>query len=206
MSKLGRFGAIGLILAILVWTAVVLFPDQAQIPVRFVSHRGPGALLVREPAISWIESTPESQGIDQAKLKKLSDSLSTLRTSGFLVLRNNYLVHEWYRERKGMSNQHYTAAAAKAVVAGLILLVAVDDGWISLEDPVWKYVPSWRSDPWKSKVTIRQTASHRSGMEDIWGGEYTKQGAARFDVALDHAALLFEPGTRQSYSVQLFTC
>lgn len=55
---------------------------------------------------------------------------------------------------------------AKALVGGMSLLVAMSDGLIAPDDPACKYIAEWRSDPIKSKITIRQLATHTSGIED----------------------------------------
>lgn len=70
------------------------------------------------------------------------------------------------RARLGPDKPHGTASMAKALVGGMSLLVAMSDGLIAPDDPACKYIAEWRSDPIKSKITIRQLATHTSGIED----------------------------------------
>ncbi len=73
----------------------------------------------------------------------------------------------------------------------------VDDGYVALNDLAVRYIPDWERMPMRSRITLRQLASHQSGMEDLWRGDYQRQRSDRFRVALDKASIDFEPGTRQ---------
>ncbi len=60
---------------------------------------------------------------------------------------------------------------AKAVVGGVSLAVAMSDGRITLDDKAAKFIPPWKDDPLKSRITIRQLGSHTSGIEDAEEGD-----------------------------------
>jgi CubicO group peptidase (beta-lactamase class C family) len=104
---------------------------------------------------------------------------------------------------------------AKALIGGVSLAVAVDDGRIALNDPVSKFVSQWRADPQKAKITIRQLGSHTSGLSDAedgelpheqltgWQGDFWKRlqpPRDPFTIARDDCPVLFEPGTDRQYS------
>jgi CubicO group peptidase (beta-lactamase class C family) len=110
---------------------------------------------------------------------------------------------------------HGTASLAKAIVGGLSLSVAMSDGRIGLDDPAAKFIPQWRGDPRRSRITLRQFGSHTSGIEDAeadgepheqltgWKGDFWKRLAVPndpFTIARDRASLLFEPGEKMQYS------
>ncbi|HEY1379047.1 MAG TPA: serine hydrolase [Gemmataceae bacterium] len=166
-------------------------------------------------AFAWETATPESQGMSSVKLEAIKDALAARKTTGFLVVRNDKIVYEWYAPGWSATKPHGTASLAKALVGGMSLAVAVTDGRIALDDPVAKYVPQWKADQRKAKTTIRQLGSHTSGLEDSsvegvshtnepgWKGEFWKRLSPPrdpFTLARDEAAVLFEPGTRLSYS------
>jgi len=159
-----------------------------------------------KPNIPWESATPESMDFDSAKLSTLRDSLSQLETTGFLVVRKNRIVDEWYEEGHGPNKTHYTASLQKAIAGSMALLVELNDDRISLEDPVWKYIPAWKDDAMKSKITIRHLITHSSGIDDVSGDEpgwkhiYHNELDQRFPLALDKPVVLFEPGSRYSYS------
>jgi CubicO group peptidase (beta-lactamase class C family) len=164
---------------------------------------------------SWLTATPESQGMSSQKLEALRDSLASHKTTAFLVVRNDKIVYEWYAAGQGPTTKHYTASMAKAIGGGLSTAVAMSDGRIAPDDRAAKYVPQWKDDPRKSKITIRQLGSHTSGIEDAeadnlphdkltgWKGDFWKQLAPPrdpFTLSRDAAPALFEPGEKMQYS------
>src|SRR5437762_7477486 len=102
---------------------------------------------------AWQTATPESQGMSQAKLDALKDTLART-TNAFLVIRNDKIVYEWYAAGHSATTKEGTASLAKALVGGLSLGVAISDGRISLDDRAARYIPQWQNDAQKSKITI----------------------------------------------------
>src|SRR3954447_12397819 len=136
---------------------------------------------------TWQTAAPASQGMSAEKLDALKDALAVRKTTGFLVVRNDTIVYEWYAPGWSATKPHGTASLAKALVGGMAVAVAVTDGCVALDDPVAKFVPQWRGDPQKSKITIRQLGSHTSGLADAeqdrmphdkltgWQGDFWKR-------------------------------
>src|SRR5207248_2786475 len=114
----------------------------------------------------WTVASAASQGMSQERLDALKDRMIQHKTAALLVVRNDKIVYEWYAPDHGPTKPHGTASLAKALVGGLSLAVGMTDGQISLDDPVSKFIPEWKNDPRKSKITIRQLGSHTSGVED----------------------------------------
>ncbi|HEX4591484.1 MAG TPA: serine hydrolase [Gemmataceae bacterium] len=163
----------------------------------------------------WQSATPESQGLSGPKLDSLRDELARRRTRAFLVIRNDKLVYEWYAKGVTAESKQGTASLAKAVVAGLSLAVAMTDRRIRIDDPAVKYVPAWKDDPEKSKITVRHLGSHTSGLADStavgvrnenqpgWRGDFWKRLPPPddpFTIARDKVPLVFEPGRQFQYS------
>jgi len=98
----------------------------------------------------------------------------------------------------GSVSKQFTAAA---------VLTLVDDGKLSLDDPVRKYIPELPE--YGAPLTIRHMLTHTSGLRD-WGSLAAIAGWPRGDRVHTHAhvvdilsrqmALNFTPGTRWSYS------
>ena len=82
----------------------------------------------------WENGAPESEGMSSARLEALTKSLASRGTKAVLVIRNDEIVHEWYAKGHGRSKKHYTASMAKALVGGVSLAIAINDGLISLDD------------------------------------------------------------------------
>jgi CubicO group peptidase (beta-lactamase class C family) len=92
------------------------------------------------------------------------------------------------------------------------LLVALSDGRVKPDDLAAKYIPRWKDDPRKSRITIRQLATHTSGISDAeqdnlphdqlpgWKGAFWLRKPDPISIALDQAPAIFDPGTGNQYS------
>jgi CubicO group peptidase (beta-lactamase class C family) len=99
-----------------------------------------------------------------------------------------------------------SGSVAKQFTAAAIVLLQ-QDGKLSLEDPVRKYIPELPD--YGSPLTIRHLLNHTSGIRD-WGTVMSLTGAGRgdrvisqdlaFDVITHQRALDFTPGAEYSYS------
>src|SRR5262245_4649572 len=167
------------------------------------------------PLFEWQMATPESQGMSKTKLDALKDDLAARKTKAFVVIRNDKIVYEWYAPDHGMSKRHGTASLAKAIVGGLSLGVALSDGLITLNDKAAKFIPQWKDDPRKSKITIRHLGSHTSGLENAeadnlpheqltgWKGDFWKRldpPHDPFSISRDRTSTIFDPGAKLQYS------
>ena len=160
----------------------------------------------------WAKANPEDNGLSAAKLDSWAKALANRRTSGLLLVRNDRIVLEWYSRAYSRGRRHYTASCDKAIVAALSLAVAGSDGRIGVDDLACKYIPAWRADKRKSKITIRQLGSHCSGIENAeqggrqhwqltgWKGAFWKRVPDPFTMARDCAPAIFAPGRRFHYS------
>ena len=151
-------------------------------------------------------------GLDPARLEAWRGTLAAHRTTGLLVMRHGDIALEWYAPGWDADRPHGTASMAKALVGGAMLALAMSDGRISPDDLAANYIPDWRADPLKSKITIRQLATHTSGIEDAeqdeiphdrltgWKGDFWKRTPDPFSIAIRQAPVLFAPGTQNAYS------
>ena len=166
----------------------------------------PGATL------PWTTIPPAQAGLNAAALNTWKDDLAKLGTTGLLVIRRGSVAYEWYAPTSGADKPHGTASMAKALVGGMSLLVALSDGRLTPDDLACKYIPAWKADPLKSKITIRELATHTSGIEDAeqdeiphdqlpgWKGAFWKRVPDPFSIAVHDAPVIFEPGTSNAYS------
>src|ERR1022692_1331334 len=94
----------------------------------------------------------------------------------------------------GSISKQFTAAA---------ILLLQEDGKLSIDDAVGKYVPGLTRG---NEVTIRQILSHTSGYQDYWPEDYVMTPMMKPETAqriIDTWAkkpLDFEPGTKWQYS------
>jgi CubicO group peptidase (beta-lactamase class C family) len=167
-------------------------------------------LIAAEP--SWPHDTLEHYGMSRASLDAWRDRLAGQKTRALLVMRHGKIVYEWYAEGNGPEKKQGTASLAKAIVGGSSLMIALEDGRMKPDDLAAKYIPAWRSDSRKSRITIRQLATHTSGIEDAeqdgighmqlpgWKGAFWKRTPDPFSVAIHQAPVIFTPGSSFEYS------
>ena len=176
-----------------------------------------------EADFQWEYATPESQGMSSSKLDSIVKNLAARGTKKLLVIRNDKIVCEWFAQGSEDPARHYSASLAKALVGGMSLLAAMDDGYIYPDEPACLLVPSWKNHHLKSKITIRHLATHTSGMEDAealeeeqqkmtakglhphmdlpgWKGQFWRQEPDPFSVSRDNAMITTVPGARFAYS------
>ena len=169
------------------------------------------ALLAAEP-MPWRQVAPREAGLDAAALEAWRAALEARSTTGLLVVRRGAIAFEWYADGWNADRPHGTASLAKALVGGTSLLLAMSDGLISADDLAAKYIPAWKDDPRKARITIRQLATHTSGIEDAeqgsipheqlpgWKGAFWSRTPDPFSIAVRQTPAIFEPGTSNAYS------
>lgn len=174
----------------------------------------------------WGRAEPEQEGFSSVKINAMRDTLANHRTTSILVIRNDNIILEWYAPGWNASRKHYTASLAKSLVGGMSLALALNDGRMKADDPASLYIPEWKNDPGKSRITIRYLASHSSGIEDAeinakdlqyakehgitikdrhmdipgWKGAFWRREPDPFSVSRDKAPVIFDPGTEYHYS------
>ena len=162
--------------------------------------------------MEWATISSEDAGLDAAKLEAWRAGLAAHRTTGTVLIRRGRMALEWYAPGWNADRPHGTASIAKALVGGMSLALAMNDGRISPDDPAPKYIAGWSADPLKSRITIRELATHTSGISDAeqdeipheqlpgWKGDFWKRVPDPFSIAVRQAPVLFEPGTQYAYS------
>jgi CubicO group peptidase (beta-lactamase class C family) len=77
---------------------------------------------------------------------------------------------------------------------GVAAIAAQEDGLLELDEPVARTIPSWKTDPWKARVTLRELLQLTSGIG--FGG--LGASVPPYDKALA-VELKNEPGTTFTY-------
>ena len=138
------------------------------------------------PDAQWERARPEQVGIDGSTLQKARDYALTGDGSG-RVIRQGRLVMDW-----GDQKRRYDLKSSTKAIGVTALALALKDGKIeSIQDPAAKYHPTFGVPPksnaetgWPGKITLFHLATQTAG----------------FDKSGGYTELLFEPGTKWSYS------
>lgn len=116
------------------------------------------------PGADFLESTPESQGLDPKKFAKAVKQIKKIAgrdgISETLVLRHGYLL--W--RGPNIDNFHHIWSGTKAFL-GLCLGLLVDEGKCTLDTRAAEFVPALR--PMYPDVTLRQFANFTSGFLQV---------------------------------------
>lgn len=138
------------------------------------------------PGAEWERCRPKEVGMDTTTLEKARDYALTGGGSG-CIIRYGRLVMQW-----GDPRQLYDLKSTTKSIGITTVGLAMKDGKIkSLDEPAGKHHPSFGVPPeenaksgWLDKITLFHLATQTAGFDK--DGGYTK--------------LLFEPGTKWSYS------
>lgn len=98
------------------------------------------------------------------------DFMDEMQTVSFLVIRNDSVLYEEYRDGWTQETLSNIFSATKSIV-GLLTGIALQEGYIgSLDDPVGKYLPEFAEGD-KAGITVRNLLTMSSGLN--WDEAYT---------------------------------
>ena len=187
---------------------------------------------------------PEEVGLSSARLERITDHLRRYIDAGklsgtlTLVARRGKIAYfeplghlEVERRRPVTLDSIFRIYSMTKPIASVGLMMLWEDGRLHLDDPVHKFIPSWRDQrvfvggnhpTWKTTpverpMTVRDLLSHTSGLtygfmertnvdaayRKLGVGDRTRRGYTARDLVEELAALPleFSPGTRWNYSV-----
>ena len=152
------------------------------------------------PAADWQESSPESQGMDSAKLKAavayMEGSFGTDGAKELAIVRNGYLIHKG----SGVDTYHNVWSCTKTFTS-TVLGVLVADGKCRLDDPAVRYLPSLDDEyPQYSRIKLRHLASMSGGYKGQVVDVTKEQPWGDPMFYLNPVASLFEAGTKVQYN------
>ena len=117
------------------------------------------------PSDDWDTASAENVGLDQSKIDELFGmTFEDQATMSAVLIKDGYIVQEQYADGFDQDSYGTSWSTAKSYYAALIG-ISLDRGEIeSLDDPVSKYVESYRNNE-KENITIRQILNMTSGLE-----------------------------------------
>jgi len=166
------------------------------------------ALLAFAATSAAAQQLPPAQisAIDKLVAKTLADT--GVPSAEIAVVRNGTLVLDkaYGKANEGLAANPalpYQIASNSKQFTAMALMLLEDEGKLSLDDHVAKYIPGITGG---DRITIRQLLSHTSGLQDFWPQDYSFQDMEQPTTPqhiVDKWAkkpLDFEPGTRWQYS------
>lgn len=143
----------------------------------------------------WQTAEPAMLGLNEGAVEDHQRLCEQTGADSCLVVYKDKIVTEWYSSK--FREPVYAMSSTKSITS-LVVGKLVDEGKISLDDPVHKYIPEWNSGS-KRNVTLRHLLNHTSGLSRKTGaasvGNVSDKNAHVINLPLDK-----EPGVTFSYS------
>lgn len=120
----------------------------------------------------------------------LDDALRTDVARGFsgavLIAKGDRVVFDRaYGSLRGVAtrpNSKFWIASGGKQFASAAILLCADRGWLTLDDPLGRFVPGAPTD--KRAITVRQLLAHLSGLDQTYAAEDTSNRDAAIDAIL----------------------
>ncbi len=156
------------------------------------------ALALVRSSITFADISPN----DCARAAKYSESK---RGIAMFVVQNGRTVFEHYTDGNVRDGRWPIFSGTKSFW-GIAALCAVRDGLIKFDEHVADTITEWKSDPHKSRITIRQLLNQTDGID---GASHLQSSSMRDRNAMAiRLSILAEPGTRFIYGpshLQIFS-
>jgi len=153
-------------------------------------------------SLTSVSAFAEIRPADCAGAAKYSESR---RGASILVLQNGRTIFEHYANG-GSAGGRWPIFSGTKSFWGIAALAAVHDGLFRLDDLVSDTIPEWKSDPRKSRITIRQLLDQTDGIE---GASFLQRASIRDRNAMAiRLPTLAEPGASFIYGpshLQIFS-
>ncbi len=121
---------------------------------------------------------------------------------GQLVRLRGYGRIDWMSDAAPVTDStlYDLASLTKVLATTVAAMRHVDDGELSLDAPVWRYLPYWPRKGRAGRIRIRHLLTHTSGLPagyDLWAIDGDRRDRLR---RIARMGVRFEPGTRTLYS------
>lgn len=129
----------------------------------------------------------------------LDSVAQTHNTRSMLIIQNDTIKYEYYKENLDENDLHSSYSIAKSFTSTLIG-IAIDDGFILNEQElVNKYIPELTNLPNADKLTIEHLLNHTSGIEYNFAVDATIYYGDNIMQSLKRIKFETIPGTKQHY-------
>jgi CubicO group peptidase (beta-lactamase class C family) len=161
-----------------------------------------------QASLGFALGTPLFAAVKQDKLDAAAEVLREASASGqvhaasLYVRQGDKVFGRSFGEAKTVDDIFLLASISKPISTAAVMTL-YDDGKFGLDDKVKRFIPEFTGDG-REKITMRQLLTHVSGLPDqLPENARLRAGHAPLSEFVDAAIrtpLLFEPGSRYSYS------
>lgn len=157
-----------------------------------------------EPASTWLPAITRARAFVIDTMKKLGapGASVTVMKNGQIIWSEGFGLADVEQQVAVTPLTRFRVGSVSKSLTSAALGLLVQEGRIDLDAPVQRYVPGFPVKRWP--ITVRQVAGHLAGIRHYQGEEFVlkRHWASVHDglAIFKDDSLLFEPGTRYSYS------
>jgi D-alanyl-D-alanine carboxypeptidase len=189
--------------------------------ITFMLDAGPAHMLIAlgvedtEPPSENQPNEPLTQSQAVAELEKYIDSLVAIdQFSGTVLLAKDGAPY--FSRACGLASKEYNVpnrldtkfnlGSINKIFTNIAIRQLAQQGKLSFDDPLGKWLPDYPNKDAREKVTIRHLLTMSSGIGDFFGEKFDATPKDRLRTIADYLPLfdeqplLFEPGTKEQYS------
>ncbi|PCJ54851.1 MAG: hypothetical protein COA70_03950 [Planctomycetota bacterium] len=145
-------------------------------------------LMAPWPTVDWSTSTPQAEGMDPNGIRTAFQYGAAHGSNAMLVIRNGYIVAEWYAPGWAQDQQEDGFSMAKSVSSSLYGAAIAEGIFPDIDTKASTYIQEW-NDPAHQDVRLRNLLSMNSGLHWDFFTDYIFLGLAndqnQFAINLD---------------------
>jgi CubicO group peptidase (beta-lactamase class C family) len=142
-------------------------------------HKKLSSVNIQKPAVPFHFANGAGKAEYSSLATYLDTNLALSKTAAFLVIRNDSLIYERYFNGFSQSSLLPSFSVAKSFV-GTLIGIAVDEGKLSMADPVTRYLPELlKRDKRFAAITVQHLMDMRSGIQFNEGTYNLKDAAVK---------------------------
>lgn len=115
-------------------------------------------------SLLFLTAARVGNGVDLAAVRAAAAYSASHGGTSFFALERGQTLYEQYPNGGSAGTPRKIYSGTKAFW-NLAALAAAEDGLLTLDEPVANTIPAWRSDPRKSRITIRQLLDFSCGLD-----------------------------------------
>ena len=129
------------------------------------------------PTVDWSTSTPQAEGMDPNGIRTAFQYGAAHGSSAMLVIRNGFIVAEWYAPGWAPDQQEDSFSMSKSVTSSLYGAAIAEGIFPSIDTKASDYIAEW-NDPQHVDVSLRNLLSMDSGLHWDFITDYLLLGLA----------------------------